>query len=74
MIIKMEEILKIVKKYNPYLSDSEHICIAENVLDLVFNHGLDTDSDDDNDSVVGDISELDDLQVGTTSDGFHYLK
>tara|TARA_R100000935_G_scaffold26672_1_gene46665 strand:- start:22166 stop:22366 length:201 start_codon:yes stop_codon:yes gene_type:complete len=66
--------MKIVKKYNPKLSDCERIIIAENIIELVFNHGLDTDSDDDNDSVVGDITELDDLQVGTTSDGFHYLK
>lgn len=70
----MEEIMKIVKKYNPKLSDSERILIAENIMDLLFNHGLDTDSDDDNDSVVGDITELDDLRVGTTTDGFHYLK
>tara|TARA_R100000935_G_scaffold58138_1_gene94097 strand:+ start:5138 stop:5350 length:213 start_codon:yes stop_codon:yes gene_type:complete len=70
----MDEIMIIVKKYNSKLSEHDVLCIAENVMELVFNHGLDTDSDDDNDSVVGDISELDDIQVGTTSDGFHYLK
>tara|TARA_R100000935_G_scaffold44981_1_gene68010 strand:+ start:5166 stop:5384 length:219 start_codon:yes stop_codon:yes gene_type:complete len=72
MIIKMDEIKTIVKKYNTKLSENDIQLVCENIMELLFNHELDdTDSDDDDD---GDISELDNIEVGSTSDGFFYLK
>ena len=76
----MDEIKTIVKKYNTKLSENDIQLVCENIMELLFNHELDdTDSDDDDDSdnddtFVGDISELDNIEVGSTSDGFFYLK
>lgn len=68
----MDEIKTIVKKYNTKLSENDIQLVCENIMELLFNHELDdTDSDDDDD---GDISELDNIEVGSTSDGFFYLK
>ena len=66
----MDEIKLIVEKYNPKLSDFEIMLICENIMTLLFDHDLDSESDDDE----NEDSVNEKIEIGKTNDGFFYLK
>jgi len=66
----MDEIKVIVEKYNPKLSEFEIQLICENIMTLLFDHDLDSESDDDE----NEDSVNEKIEIGKTNDGFFYLK
>jgi len=66
----MDEIKLIVEKYNPKLSEFEIQLICENIMTLIFDHDLDSESDDDE----NEDSVEETIEIGETNDGFFYLK
>ena len=66
----MDEIKVIVEKYNPKLSEFEIQLICENIMTLLFDHDLDSESDDEE----NEDSVNEKIEIGKTNDGFFYLK